>query len=123
MIVDHSEFKERIRARQPEMEAVMKLVKKSGAALTANIEEDPRGSHANLSKSMTSVTGTLPRHKSATGKSRLLAEKQTMTKRQRKADQLNETWNQLWTDTIETEDKLKERKADIEGRCTRRMLH
>lgn len=84
--------------------------------MTANLDEDTKGSQANLSKSMTSISGTLPRQKSIGGKSRLLPEKQTTTKRQRKANQLNETWNQLWTDTIETEDKLKERKADIEGK-------
>jgi hypothetical protein len=121
LIAEHSDFKEQIRSRQPEMDAIMKLVKKSGAALTANIEEDPKGSHANLSKSTTSISGTLPRQKSTTNKSRLLAEKQAMTKRQRKADQLNETWAQLWTDTIETEDKLKERKADIEGKS--KLIH
>lgn len=116
LIHEHSDFKELIRSHQPEMDEIIKLAKRQNVLELAsgNIEEDAKGSQANLSKSMNSISGTLPRQKSTGGKSKLLPEKQTITKRQRRADQLNETWNQLWNDTVITEDRIKERKADIE---------
>lgn len=90
----------------------MKLVKRSSVAA----EEDAKASNVNLSKSTTSLmagstSGTLPRK---SPKSRLLAENKSGTRRQRRADQLNDAWNVLWNETIATEDRIKERRADIE---------
>lgn len=75
LLLEHAEFKDRVRDRQPQMDSIVKLVRTNRHAST---EEDARDSNPNLSRSTTSImgasaSGTLPRK---SPKSRLLAEKQ-----------------------------------------------
>lgn len=126
--MEHAEFKNTVRDKQPQMDSIVKLVRMNRHS---SAEEDTRVSNPNLSKSTTSImaassSGTLPRK---SPKSKLLSEKQyefyyyfytlyyifrTITRRQRRVDQLNDAWNVLWNETVATEDKIKERRADIE---------
>ncbi|KAI6204101.1 GAR domain-containing protein [Aphelenchoides besseyi] len=128
LVIQHAEFKDQLREKQSQMDELMRVAKRTHPTASSTHSTSPHSptgdlrsspSATSLNKSTTSLVGTVNAKRPGTAggsptKSRIYGEKQILTKRQRRTDQLNEAWTALWTDTVSTEDRLKERRADIE---------